>query len=85
VFQRLAEESSGDLTQEAIWLSCLSTWLSCLGRIEEALAAMEKAVAIGRLQAKKWPGAVLPPVAESLNNLSNRLFEVGRPWARSGS
>jgi tetratricopeptide (TPR) repeat protein len=47
-------------------------------REEEALAAVQEAVAAYRRLAEVTPDAFLPNLAHSLNNLSNRLSEVGR-------
>jgi tetratricopeptide (TPR) repeat protein len=49
-----------------------------VGRREEALAAEQEAVAIRRELAQASPGAYLPDLAGSLNNLGNRLGAVGR-------
>ena len=52
--------------------------LSALGRREAALEATQEAVEIRRFLAASRPDAFLPDLARSLNNLGNRLIEVGR-------
>ena len=57
--------------------------LSDLGRREEALAASQEAVEICRRLAAARPDAFLPDLAMSLNNLGDRLSDLGP--ARGGA
>jgi tetratricopeptide (TPR) repeat protein len=52
--------------------------LSALGRREEALAAAQEAADLFRALAEARPEAFTPNLAGSLNNLANRLSELGR-------
>ena len=52
--------------------------LADLGRREEALTAINEAVTIRRALAETRPDAVLPDLADSLNNEALRLASVGR-------
>jgi hypothetical protein len=52
--------------------------LSALGRRAEALAPAQEAVALRRALARANPDAFNPDLAMSLNNLANRLSELGR-------
>ena len=76
VYRARVEQATTD-DERAEALNMLGYALSALGRREEALAATEEAVGLYRELAAANPPAFLPDLAVSLNNLGNRLSEVG--------
>jgi tetratricopeptide (TPR) repeat protein len=52
--------------------------LSGIGRRDDALTPTQEAVTIYRALAENNPAAYLPDLAMSLNNLGNRLSDIGR-------
>ena len=56
----------------------MANFLSDVGRRDEALEVAGEAVAIRRQLAEASPGAYLPDLAASLNNMANALTDVGR-------
>jgi tetratricopeptide (TPR) repeat protein len=70
-------QSGGLMTVTAASLGA-SIWGLIYGHREEALAASQEAVDIHRRLAQTRPDAFLPDLATSLNNLGNRLSNLGR-------
>jgi tetratricopeptide (TPR) repeat protein len=76
-FYRTRLERIPQEEERAPVLGMLGLALSALG-LREALKATEEAVGIYRKLSEQNPQAFLPDLATSLNNLGNRLSELGR-------